>query len=127
VVEVLKGARGRDGLYRAEIQVRPPELGRIGLRIEVKDRRVEVQAVVESKVVHDVLASHLPELRMHLEQRGYQLTGCHVHLSGHGGGGGQGQGQGLARWAPSYLPREGEPAAASYRAVVSEDHVDVLA
>jgi flagellar hook-length control protein FliK len=72
----------------AMIHLRPPELGRISIRLNVEDGRASAVVRAESVEALDVLSRHLPELRASLEQQ--NLTADEIDLglgfeeSGHG-------------------------------------------
>jgi flagellar hook-length control protein FliK len=55
---------------QATIQLDPPELGRIAIRIAVRKGRVDAELRVEDRATLDVLARHVPELRATLERSG---------------------------------------------------------
>jgi flagellar hook-length control protein FliK len=54
----------------ATIQLDPPELGRIAIRLVVRKGRVDAELRVEERATLDVLARHVPELRAMLARDG---------------------------------------------------------
>ncbi len=73
--EIIREARllTQAGGGQARIQLHPPQLGELYLRITVTDQSVSVSFVAEHAQIADVLARHLPELRQALEGMGLRL------------------------------------------------------
>ncbi len=73
--DIIREARllTQAGGGQARIQLHPPQLGELLLRITVTDQSVSVSFVAEHAQIADVLARHLPELRQALEGMGLRL------------------------------------------------------
>ena len=73
--EIIREARllTQAGGGQARIQLHPPQLGELSLRIAVTDQSVSVSFVAEHAQIADVLARHLPELRQALEGMGLRI------------------------------------------------------
>ena len=73
--QVLRQIRlhfGRDGVRQATLSLAPAELGRLSIRIKVRDGKVTAVVRAESPETLDVLERHLPELRSALAQSGLE-------------------------------------------------------
>ena len=73
--EIIREARllTQAGGGQARIQLHPPQLGELSVRIIVTDQSVSVSFVAEHAQIADVLARHLPELRQALEGMGLRI------------------------------------------------------
>ncbi|MBI4239296.1 MAG: flagellar hook-length control protein FliK [Deltaproteobacteria bacterium] len=89
---ILAGVRARRG--ETELQLDPPEWGRIAVRIAVDQHKaVNVAILTERPFVREALEQSLLQLRAALEQQGLQLGQMNVGL-----GGEQSWAQHLAEW-----------------------------
>jgi hypothetical protein len=70
--EIVRGARvlAREGGGTARIQLFPPELGGLEIRVAVTDRAVQLRFVADRAAVAELLNHHLPELRQVLQLPG---------------------------------------------------------
>ena len=80
--EILRQVRVliQDGGGRARIQLHPPDLGGLNLRIVVLHDSVQLSVVADRGAVAELLARHLPELRQALEAQGLQLDQAEVDV-----------------------------------------------
>lgn len=78
--EIIRRAQvlAREGGGQARIELRPPQLGHLGLRITVTDQNVHVRLLADRAPVADLLARHLPELRQTLEAQGLTIDSLDV-------------------------------------------------
>ena len=70
----------QDGGGRARIQLQPPQLGGLDLRLTVMNDVVQLSVVADRGAVAELLARHLPELRMALETHGLQIDRVEVDV-----------------------------------------------
>jgi flagellar hook-length control protein FliK len=76
--------RGPDGTYQLRIEMRPPELGRVDLRVEMKDGVLHAAIHTEHSETADLVRAALDDLRSRLDADGVrsgQLT-----VDAHGAG-----------------------------------------
>lgn len=73
--EIVRGARvlAREGGGAARIQLFPPELGGLEIRVVVTDRAVQLRFVADRAAVAELLNHHLPELRQALQLPGLSV------------------------------------------------------
>lgn len=124
----------RDGTHRAQMELHPPDLGRVTLELEVRGEQVAVRMVVESAEAHQRLRSDAEALAEALKGQGLDLTGMDVSVdrgdSGEDGRQDQAGGRGAADGAFGSLMGEGPPQDATRQATARSMHdgeVDVQA
>lgn len=71
----------QDGSAEMRLQLRPPELGEIELRVRATDSTVHGQVTVQQPAVKHLLESQLDRLREALSEQGLQLAGFDVGVS----------------------------------------------
>lgn len=64
----------KNGTQEASLQLNPPELGRVEIRIVTEGDQARVQFAVHNPDARDAIEQHLPRLREMLEQGGLQLA-----------------------------------------------------
>jgi flagellar hook-length control protein FliK len=72
------GIMNTDKLQTARIQLDPPELGSLEIKIKVQQDQVSVSFSSGHQVVRDALEAQSPRLREMLEQQGVELTDVNV-------------------------------------------------
>ena len=70
------------GLERAEIQLEPPELGRLAIRVEMDGDRLNLQVQAQNAVAREALESALPRLRELLAEQGLSLGDADISSGG---------------------------------------------
>ncbi|HHX64373.1 MAG TPA: flagellar hook-length control protein FliK [Chloroflexi bacterium] len=85
---------GRD---RAVMQLDPPELGRLDVRLSVSDSQVTLEMTVASDAVRAILESGRSQLDMELAQHGLQTMSLSIQVDQQGG---QSRGQEMPEQAP---------------------------
>jgi flagellar hook-length control protein FliK len=87
VNQVMDGivANVRDNNHEANIQLNPPELGRLEIQLVVEGERVQARIVTESKDVGSLIQSHLPELKEALQSHRLDLDSIRVDVQTGGG------------------------------------------
>ncbi len=80
--EIVRQVRvlAQNGGGRAQIQLNPPELGGLSLRLMVMHDSVQLSVVAERGAVAELIARHLPELRQALEAQGLQIDHVEVDV-----------------------------------------------
>ena len=80
--EIMRQVRvlAQNGGGRAQIQLNPPELGGLSLRLTVMHDRVQLSVVAERGAVAELIARHLPELRQALEAQGLKIDHLEVDV-----------------------------------------------
>jgi len=73
------------GLREATLRLQPAWLGRITIRIAVRDGRTAAELRAENKSTLEALERHVPELRAALEQQGFAAGELELHLGLEGG------------------------------------------
>lgn len=63
-----------------EIQLKPPEWGKVQVRIEMKDHEVGLSILSENSAVKEVIQKSMPQLRQDLFESGYQLGNSSVDV-----------------------------------------------
>ncbi len=63
-----------------EVLLKPPELGRMVLKVAMEGGTLAVRITVESNAVKDFLQSHTHELKALLAQKGYSFTNIDVNI-----------------------------------------------
>ncbi len=76
----------RDGTSRAQMELHPPDLGRVTLEVEVRGDQVAVKMVVESQEAHQRLRSDAEALAKSLQEQGLSLAGMDVSVDRRGAG-----------------------------------------
>jgi flagellar hook-length control protein FliK len=71
--------RTADGSYRIRIEMRPPELGRVDMRIEVKDGVVHASIHAEHAETADLVRNALDDLRARLDADGVRAGSLEVN------------------------------------------------
>ena len=66
----------------ARIQINPPELGPIEVRVNVNNDQASVQFTSQSAQVRDALEQSIPRLRMYLKSAGFSLADSDVNDQG---------------------------------------------
>ncbi|HLW04598.1 MAG TPA: flagellar hook-length control protein FliK, partial [Azoarcus sp.] len=66
---------------RAELQLTPPSLGKLGVSIQVNGDQTTAQFVAASQAARDALEQAMPRLREVLQQAGIELGETHVSTS----------------------------------------------
>lgn len=66
---------------RAELQLTPPSLGKLGVSIQVNGEQTTAQFVAASQAARDALEQAMPRLREVLQQAGIELGETHVSTS----------------------------------------------
>lgn len=79
-VEAEMAALVRAGGGTAELELSPPELGRLRLRLSVRNRVVQGSVVVENAAVKQVLEANLDRLQGSLERQGLVFERLDVRL-----------------------------------------------
>ena len=64
----------RAGIDQARIQLNPPELGRVDIRLEMDGSDTRVQFLVQNAGVRESMEALLPKLRDALQQQGFDLA-----------------------------------------------------
>ncbi|MCR9104321.1 MAG: flagellar hook-length control protein FliK [Gammaproteobacteria bacterium] len=99
----------RDGLSEARLQLNPPELGRLDIKISTDGDQTRVSFLVQGAETRDVIEQAMPRLRELLEQSGLQLSRFDVADQSRSQQ--QGDGRAPGAYAPdSTATGEGEPA-----------------
>jgi flagellar hook-length control protein FliK len=102
IVSVLRPLRtSPDGSYRIRLELRPPELGRIELRVEMRDGVLSASLHTDNEGAAQTLHNALGDLRLRLEAGGVRAGELSVDS------GRAGDRQGNAR--NDATPRNGEP------------------
>jgi hypothetical protein len=79
LVRVLRPFRhSPTGSYRMDLELRPPELGRVELRVEVTDGLLNASLRVENETAAQVIRDALDTLRQRLEANGIRSGALHV-------------------------------------------------
>ncbi|MCH6560928.1 MAG: flagellar hook-length control protein FliK [Myxococcales bacterium] len=80
--EIMRQVRvlAQNGGGRAQIQLNPPELGGLSLRLTVMHDSVQLSVVAERGAVAELIARHLPELRQALEAQGLKIDHLEVDV-----------------------------------------------
>lgn len=79
LVRVLRPLRhGPDGAYRLQLELRPPELGRVELRVEVRDGLLNASLRVDNEAAAHAIRDALDSLRQRLEAGGIRPGSLHV-------------------------------------------------
>lgn len=97
----------KDGVQEARVQLDPPELGALEIRLRMQNDQVSVTFHANHQQVRDVLESQSPRLKEMLEQHGIDLTDVHVSDQGqqqHQSGQGDGQGYEDGDWLSEEMP-----------------------
>jgi len=69
---------------QAHIELHPPQLGNVGLRISVTDRTVQLEILADRMPVADLLTRHLPELQQALASQGLHVDRASVEFRDRG-------------------------------------------
>jgi len=72
--QVLDAQRAGDGVYRATLELHPPDLGRINVQILVRGENVSLQLAVASPLRKEQLKEGLSALQRSLEDAGLNVT-----------------------------------------------------
>lgn len=81
--QVIRGlvALVRDGTAEMRLQLQPPELGEIRLRVRTTEGAVQGQMVVQHPQVKALLETHFDRLRTALAEQGLELAGFDVSVN----------------------------------------------
>jgi len=117
-----------EGLQTARIQLDPPELGALEIKIKVQNDQVNVGFTSNHAVVRDALESQAPRLREMMEQEGINLADVNVSEQGQqqGSGGADAEGQFNEDGSPN-LDTDAEMEKSSETVSESESLVDYFA
>jgi len=85
----------KEGLQSARIQLDPPELGALEIKVKVTSDQVHVGFTSNQPAVREALEAQTPRLREMMEQEGINLADVNVSDQGQQPGGGQGSGEQL--------------------------------
>jgi flagellar hook-length control protein FliK len=75
----------QDASHEARLQLDPPELGHIDIRLVVAGEHVQAHIIAESKDVTTLIQSHLPELKQALQNHRLDLDSIRVDVQAGGG------------------------------------------
>ena len=76
--------RGADGSYQLRLELRPPELGRVDLRVELRDGVLHATIHAEHAHTADLVRSALDDLRARLDADGVRTGQLSVDTRGAG-------------------------------------------
>jgi flagellar hook-length control protein FliK len=79
IVDQVRFLLNRKG-GQASIELHPPQLGQVGLRISVTDHAVRLEITADRLPVAELLHKHLPQLQQALEAQGLQIDRAQVDL-----------------------------------------------
>ncbi len=103
------GIMSSEQLQTARIQLDPPELGSLEIKIRVQQDQVSVSFTSGHQVVRDALEAQSPRLREMLEQQGVELTDVNVSDQQQPGSEGNtegSQGEGAEDWVDDEMREE---------------------
>lgn len=83
-IESVMRMSTRQGTHNIELELSPAELGKISMRLEVRDGTVSAEIRTENSEARDLLNSGLAELKRNLEVHGIELDSFDVQLGGGG-------------------------------------------
>jgi len=83
VLEGLNLKTWRAGQREMRIQLQPPELGRVHMKIGLDNHHVVLRINVENPFVKDLIENNLAQLRQSLEDQGLRMDQCAVTVSDH--------------------------------------------
>lgn len=89
VVQAMRLAIRR-GISQVSVELSPPELGRLNLRLEMRHGAVSAVIQAEKAEARHLLLSGLEQLRQNLHVQGLELDFFDVHLGNHDNGAGSG-------------------------------------
>jgi|GEM_PF-5666212 len=132
VMDFVKLRGGGNGLHRARIRIHPPELGSVSIHMDIHNRRVSMELVVDSRDVKAILDAHHAGIRAALGEHGLSLDSFQVGMSyqSHANpGGAQGHGtDSPTNWSTARVADDGPGPVRSGAALgVSDTRVNVLA
>jgi len=70
----------RERLSEAHLTLRPPELGRVVMELQMDGRQLQLKVIVDNPQVRSLLQSSLPELQSTLRDRGLELGAFSVSV-----------------------------------------------
>ena len=76
--------RGADGTYQIRIEMRPPELGRVDMRVEMRDGVIHASIHTEHAQTADLVRAALDDLRARLDADGMRSGQLTVDAQGAG-------------------------------------------
>ncbi len=79
--------RSSDGTYQVHIEMRPPELGRVDMRVEIRDGVLHASIHTEHAQTADLVRSALDDLRARLDADGLRSGQLTVDAQGAGNSG----------------------------------------
>jgi flagellar hook-length control protein FliK len=83
VLESLNLRTWRAGQRELRIQLQPPELGRVDMKIGLDNHQVVLKIHVENPFVKDLIENNLAQLRQSLQDQGLRMDQCAVTVSDH--------------------------------------------
>ena len=83
VLEGLNLKTWRAGQREMRIQLQPPELGRVHMKIGLDNHHVVLRIDVENPFVKDLIENNLAQLRQSLQDQGLRMDQCAVTVSDH--------------------------------------------
>ncbi|MCX7935730.1 MAG: flagellar hook-length control protein FliK [Planctomycetota bacterium] len=93
----------RRGISQVTVDLSPPELGRVNVRLEMRQGVVSALIQVEKAEARHLLMSGVDLLRQNLQVQGVELDFFDVYLGNQGNGGGNGD------WTmPAFTPSSSE-------------------
>jgi len=83
VLEGLNLKTWRAGQRELRIQLHPPELGRVHMKIGLENHQVVLRIDVDNPFVKDLIENNLGQLRQSLQDQGLRMDQCAVTVSDH--------------------------------------------
>ena len=83
VLEGLNLKTWRTGQRELRIQLHPPELGRVHMKIGLENHQVVLRIDVDNPFVKDLIENNLGQLRQSLQDQGLRMDQCAVTVSDH--------------------------------------------
>ncbi len=84
--QLVRGVRflSRDGTSQVTIRLDPPELGQVTIRLVSANQTISGEIAVENRQVHEVVQTHLNDLRQALAEQGIQVDQLDVSVDNRG-------------------------------------------
>jgi flagellar hook-length control protein FliK len=117
--------RGADGTYQVRIEMRPPEIGRVDMRVEIRDGVIHAAIHTEHAQTADLVRSALDDLRARLDADGMQSGQFTVDAQGAGTSGRDGQADAPERLDEPLLANAPEPTVVIAPTTTSDSLLDV--
>jgi flagellar hook-length control protein FliK len=83
VLQTLNLRTWKVGQRELRIQLQPPELGRLHMKIGLEDHQVVLKIHVENPFVKDLIENNLAQLRQSLQDQGLRMDKCAVTVGDH--------------------------------------------